>query len=254
MLRLINQFVYRPEATFAHPDFLPTELGLNFEPVTLTTADKLALWGWFFPAPQPRCVMLYCHGNAGDIRDWTPAMPPLLAIGCNVLLFDYRGYGQSTGRPSEEGLYLDGEAAWDWARQRARQEGLPAVILGKSLGTAVALHAASHNPPAALILDSAFASMREIATAVTPWLPDAMFPDLYESERHAPRVTAPTLVLHGRADTLVPLSHGQRIYNALNATPKEMHVIDHAGHNDLSGFPDYHPTIENFLNQLGIGD
>ncbi len=246
MLRLINQFVYRPEATFAPADFTPADVGLAYEAVSLTTADKVVLTAWFFPAPDPRCVMLYCHGNAGDIRDWTPAMPPLLDMGCSVLLFDYRGYGQSGGRPSEEGLYLDGEAAWEWVRQRAPAH-LPVVVLGKSLGTAVAIHVARHNPPAALILDSAFASMREIATAVTPWLPDAMFPDLYESERHAVHVTAPTLVLHGQADTLIPLSHGQRVYNALGAARKELHAIPHAGHNDLSGFPDYHATIEAFL-------
>ncbi len=246
MLRLINQFVYRPEATFAQPDFTPKVLGLAYEPVTLKTADKLALWAWYLPAAQPHCVLLYGHGNAGDIRDWVQAMPPFLEMGCSVLLFDYRGYGQSEGRPSEEGLYLDGEAAWAWVRQRAQADGLPAVILGKSLGTAVAIHAAIQSPPAALILDSAFASMREIAMTVTPWLPDAMFPELYESEKRITAVTCPTLFLHGQADTLVPLAHGRRLYDALNA-PKTMHVIPGAGHNDLSGYPEYLEAIQAFL-------
>lgn len=253
MLRLINRFVYRPEATFAPPDLTPATYELAFEPVSLTTADQLALWGWYLPAAAPRAVLLYCHGNAGDIRDWVQAVPPFLEMGCSVLLFDYRGYGQSAGRPSEEGLYLDGEAAWAWTRERARQLGLPAVLLGKSLGTAVALHAAAQASPAALILDSAFASMREIAMIVTPWLPDPMFPNLFESERVAPRVTAPTLVVHGRADTLVPLSHGQRIFAALGAPHKDLHIIDGAGHNDLSGFPGYYQAIQSFLNQA-IGD
>jgi len=246
MLRLINQFVYRPEATFAQASFTPEELGLAYESVTLTTADKLSLWAWYLPAPEPRCLLLYCHGNAGDIRDWVQAVPPFLAAGCSVLLFDYRGYGRSGGRPSEEGLYLDGEAAWGWVRQRAQVEGQPAVILGKSLGTAVAIHAAIQHPPAALVLDSAFASMREIAMTVTPWLPDAMFPDLYESEKRVTAVTCPTLLLHGQADTLVPLAHGQRLYAALNA-PKTMHVIPGAGHNDLSSHPEYQQTIKSFL-------
>jgi uncharacterized protein len=122
MLRLINQFVYRPEATFAEADFTPERVGLPYEAVALKTADNLNLSAWYFPAVTPRCVLLYCHGNAGDIRDWTAAMPPLLALGCNVLLFDYRGYGLSEGHPSEDGLYLDSEAAWDWVRQRAQQK------------------------------------------------------------------------------------------------------------------------------------
>jgi fermentation-respiration switch protein FrsA (DUF1100 family) len=246
MLRLINQFVYRPDATFADPEFTPMELGLAFTPVTLTTADKLSLWAWYLPAAQARCVLLYCHGNAGDIRDWVQAIPPFLAMGCSVLLFDYRGYGRSEGRPSEEGLYLDAESAWAWVRDCAQQEGLPAVILGKSLGTAVAIHAAIQTPPAALVLDSAFASMQEIAMTVTPWLPDAMLPSLYESEKRVSQITCPTLVIHGRADTLVPLSHAQRIHAALTA-PKTLHVVNGAGHNDLSGYPEYDETIRAFL-------
>ncbi|MBK7915671.1 MAG: alpha/beta hydrolase [Chloroflexi bacterium] len=247
MLRLINQFVYRPEATAADAEVTPADLGLAYEAVTLTTADKLALSAWYLPAAAPRCLLLYCHGNAGDIRDWVPAVPPFVAAGCSVLLFDYRGYGQSAGRPSEEGLYLDGESAWAWAQQRAAQENVPAVILGKSLGTAVAIHIAAQTPPAALILDSAFASMREIAMTITPWLPDAMFPRLYESEKRVTAVTCPTLVIHGQADTLVALSHGQRIFAALTA-PKTMHIIPDAGHNDVSGYPEYLQAIQAFLD------
>ncbi|MBK8989401.1 MAG: alpha/beta hydrolase [Chloroflexi bacterium] len=247
MLRLINQFVYRPDATFADPGFTPADLGLAYEDVTLTTADKLALWAWYFPVAEPRCVLLYAHGNAGDIRDWAAAVPPFLALGYSVLLFDYRGYGRSQGRPSEEGLYLDGEAAWGWVRQRAAEAGLPAVMLGKSLGTAVTIHAASQNPPTALILDSPFASMQEIAMSITPWLPDAMLPPLYESEKRAPQVMCPTLIVHGDADTLVPLAHAQRIYAALGASDKGMRIIAGAGHNDLSSFPEYHQAVAEFL-------
>lgn len=250
MLRLINQFVYRPEATMAEPDFTPAELGLAYEAVSLTTADKIILSAWYLPAPAARRQLLYCHGNAGDIRDWVHAIPPFLALGCSVLLFDYRGYGRSRGLPSEEGLYLDGECAWSWVQERAQQVGQPAVILGKSLGTAVAIHAALHSSPHALILDSAFASMREIAMSVTPWLPDAMLPQLYESEQRVGDLTCPTLLIHGRQDTLVPLAHAQRLHTAVGA-PKQLHIIEGAGHNDLSGFAEYHEVIGQFLAGSG---
>ncbi|MFO7680371.1 MAG: alpha/beta hydrolase [Chloroflexota bacterium] len=253
MLRLINKFVYRPEATFSDPAFTPADLGLAYEPLAIKTGDKLTLSAWYLPAPQPRYLMLYCHGNAGDIRDWVHAMPPFLQMGCSMLLFDYRGYGQSQGKPSEAGLYLDGEAVWGWVAAKAEEEGLTAVILGKSLGSAVAIHVAcqagaAQSPPAALILDSAFTSMREIALAVTPWLPDAMVPELYESLNAVPRLSCPTLVLHGRSDTLVPLAHGEQLYAAITA-PKTLHIIDGADHNNLTGFPEYYAAIDTFLEK-----
>lgn len=248
MLRLINQFVYRPEATFAEDDFTPADLGLSFEEASIKTGDNLLLSAWYFPANNATHLLMYCHGNAGDIRDWSHAMPPFLQMGCSVLLFDYRGYGQSQGKPSEEGLYLDGEAVWRWVAKRAEEEGITAVILGKSLGSAVAIHVAAQTPPTALILDSAFTSMREIALTVTPWLPDVMLPELYESLNIVPKLTCPTLVLHGSHDTLVPLAHGQALYAAMTC-PKTMRIIDGADHNNLSNYPEYDAAIHAFLHE-----
>ena len=246
MLRLINKFVYRPEATFAEEAFTPADLGLPYEEVSIKTGDNLLLSAWYFPANNPSHLIMYCHGNAGDIRDWTHAMPPFLEMGCSVLLFDYRGYGKSQGKPSESGLYLDGESVWGWVEEKAEEEGITAVILGKSLGSAVAIHVATQTPPAALILDSAFTSMREITMTVTPWLPDAMLPELYESLNVVPKLTCPTLVIHGRNDTLVPLAHGQALFDTMTC-PKTMRIIDGADHNNLSNFPDYYAAIQTFL-------
>ena len=248
MLRLINKFVYRPEATFAAENFTPADLGLAYEDIAIKTGDNLLLSAWYLPAPDPRHVLMYCHGNAGDLRDWVHAMPPFLQMGCSMLLFDYRGYGKSQGKPSEAGLYLDGEAVWNWVAAKAEDEGVTTVILGKSLGSAIATHAAAQTPPAMLILDSAFTSMREIAMSTTPWLPDAMLPELYESLNEAPQLTCPTLLVHGRNDTLVPLSHGQQLYEAMTC-PKTINIIDGADHNNLSSFPEYNAAIQAFLNK-----
>lgn len=248
MLRLINKFVYRPEATFAEENFTPAELGLPYEDVTIKTGDNLQLSAWYFPAPDPTHLIMYCHGNAGDIRDWSHAMPPFLEMGCSMLLFDYRGYGKSQGKPSESGLYLDGESVWGWVEEKAEEEGLTAVILGKSLGSAVALHVATQTPPCSLILDSAFTSMREIALTVTPWLPDAMVPELYESLKVVPKLTCSTLVLHGRNDSLVPLAHGQELYTTMTC-PKTLTIIDRADHNNLSNTPEYYAAIQAFLHK-----
>ncbi len=244
---LINQFVYRPDATFATPGFTPTHLGLAYEEVSVETADGYSLSGWYLPSPEPRHALLYCHGNAGDIRDWVHAAPPFVEAGCNLLIFDYRGYGQSQGAPSEEGLYLDGEAVWAWLRDRAEQEKLPPSILGKSLGSAVAIHAAIQQPPTHLVLDSAFTSMREVVGEVASWVPGGLIPKLYESLDKVNEIKCPTLIIHGGKDTLVPLVHGQRLHTALTC-PKKLHVIEQAEHNDISAFPEYHRQILAFLD------
>jgi fermentation-respiration switch protein FrsA (DUF1100 family) len=246
---LINQFVYRPDATYAASGFTPAHLSLAFEEVSIETADGLSLSGWYLPSPEPRHALLYCHGNAGDIRDWVHAAPPFVEAGYSLLIFDYRGYGRSQGAPSEEGLYLDGEAVWRWLQNRAKQENLPASILGKSLGSAVAIHAAGRQPPARLILDSAFTSMREVVGEVVNWVTKPLIPKLFESLESVPEITCPTLVIHGGRDTLVPLDHGRRLYAALTCR-KLLHVIEQAEHNDISAFPEYHHHIMAFLDDL----
>lgn len=252
MLPLINQFVYRPDASGAPPDFTPTALGLDYEAVAIESEDGVTLSGWYLPAQgsEPIAALLYCHGNAGDIRDWVHAAPFFVEAGVSVLVWDYRGYGQSEGEPSEQGLYRDGEVVWQWLQERATAEGLPAALLGKSLGSAVAVHIAAiyanaDENPAALVLDSAFTSMREVIANVAPVSLDRI-PHLYESIERVPAITCPTLVLHGGRDQLVPLSQAQRIYEALTA-PKAWRVLEQAGHNDLAAYPQYHRWLLDFL-------
>ena len=246
MLSLINQFVYRPDSAFAPPDFTPAELGLAFEEVAVETADGLALSGWYLPAWNATHALMYCHGNAGDIRDWVQAAPPFVESRISVLVWDYRGYGRSEGEPSEEGLYMDGRAMWAWLKERAAQDGLPASILGKSLGSAIAIQIGIEDQPTSMILDSAFTSMREIVALHAYWVPQALIPKLYESLEKVPGITSPTLLLHGGQDQLVPLSQGESLFEALSA-PKSMHVIPAAGHNDISSFSNYHQAILRFM-------
>jgi fermentation-respiration switch protein FrsA (DUF1100 family) len=246
MLPVINQFVYRPDATYAPPGFTPADLGLVYEEVAPETADGLTLSGWYLPAAKPTHSLLYCHGNAGDIRDWVHATPPFIEADISVLIFDYRGYGRSEGQPSEAGLYLDGEAFWAWLKGRAESDGLPASILGKSLGSAVACSLAAKRQPMSLVLDSAFTSMREVVAQNTPWLPSSAIPRLFESLEMVPDISCPTLVVHGGRDTLVPVDQGRLIFQALTIA-KAMRVIDDAGHNDISLYPQYHEWIFEFI-------
>lgn len=252
MLPLINQFVYRPDATSAPTDFTPADLGLDYKEVDIESEDGVTLSAWYLPAQgsQPTAALLYCHGNAGDIRDWVHATPPFIKAGVSVLIWDYRGYGRSKGEPSEEGLYRDGEAAWQWLLQRATADGLAATLLGKSLGSAVATHIAANyaggdGNPSALILDSAFTSMRQVIANVAP-VPLNVLPELYENIERVAAVTCPTLVVHGGQDQLVSLDQARRIYEALTAS-KAWRIVKQAGHNDLAAYPQYHRWLLAFL-------
>jgi len=243
---VIGKFVFRPDATYASVDTTPADMNLVYEDVELRTADGLRLSAWFMPANDPRGTLLYLHGNSGNLCDWIHAVDRYVWAGYHVLLVDYRGYGRSQGKPTEKGLYLDAEAAWDWISNRAASERLGTYVLGKSLGTGVATHLASKYAMAGLILDSPFTSMREVVALHAKPLPRLLVPRMFESLSKAGGISAPTLILHGDYDTLIPVSHGLRLYEKL-ASQKALGVIPDARHNDITSFPLYEFLIRAFL-------
>lgn len=250
MTPIVNQLICRPDLTSAPEGFTPADLGLEFESVSLRTADRVTLSTWHLPSPGARLSLLYCHGNGGDIRDWVHAAPRFVRRGVSFFIFDYRGYGRSEGRPSERGLYLDGEAAWQWLVTRFREEGSVASILGKSLGASVATHIAARGRPASLVLDSAFTSVREVAVNLVPWVPSFLVPRLHDSLSRIPELGCPTLVIHGQRDKLVPLDQARHAYQALQA-PKVMRIVSGAGHNDIDLYECYHNWVIAFLMNPG---
>ena len=202
----------------------------RFEDLTIPTADGENLHGWWVRVDEPRGSVLLFHGNAGNIGDRVPHIELLAGAGFNVLAFDYRGYGRSTGRPSEAGTYLDARAALDALPDR------PVIYFGESLGGAIALELALEHPPAGLILQSTFTSIRHMARLHYPFIPRALVPDAYPSLDRIRDLRSPLLVLHGSRDEIVPLMDGEALYKAA-PDPKRMHTFD-AGHNDMVG-PDW---------------
>jgi fermentation-respiration switch protein FrsA (DUF1100 family) len=204
-----------------------------YEEVAIETEDGERLHAWWIPAAErPIGQVLFCHGNGGNIGDRVLHAALLHGAGFDVLLFDYRGYGRSTGRPSEEGTYRDASAARAALLDRPEVDAGHVLYVGESLGGAVAIALGLEAPPAGVVLVSTFTSVRDMARRHYPFVPAAIVPDAYPSVRLIRDLYAPLLVLHGDRDDLVPLMYGEELYGAA-PDPKRMHVLAGVGHNDL---------------------
>lgn len=230
------------------------DVGFPGEEVWLTTADKIRLHAWYFPAPagSPRkqLVVLYCHGNGGNISHRKELYHLWHEAGVNLLAFDYRGYGLSAGKPDEPGTYEDVRAAYNWLR---KQGFTPEQIIveGESLGGGVASWLAAKLPVAGLVLQSTFSSTTDLGRELFPWLPVRLLASIhYDTHARLPKIYVPVLILHSRGDTLIKFHHAEKNFAAANE-PKWLREV--AGdHNDaLYAKPElYHQAVEDFLQQL----
>jgi fermentation-respiration switch protein FrsA (DUF1100 family) len=227
---LLNSLLYFPSRQIIET---PDRAGLDYRELRLESDDGERLHGWWIGARSASLGhLLLCHGNAGNVGDRVLHAALLTAAGFDVLLFDYRGYGRSSGRPSEQGTYRDARAA---LRSLLEQPGVdPArlLYLGESLGGAVALDLALERPPGGLVMLSTFTGVRELGRLHYPFVPAALLPDAYPTLRRIHELHAPLLVLHGDRDEIVPLSQGRALFGAAPG-PKRMHVFPGLGHNDL---------------------
>jgi uncharacterized protein len=209
----------------------PQAYGLPYEEVEIATEDGERLASWWVPATDARGTVLIFHGNAGNISHRVDYLLMFNRLGYSVLIFDYRGYGTSTGSPSEQGTYRDAAAAW---RHLVEQRGVRAgdvVLFGESLGGAVASWLAARRPARALILASSFTSATDLGAQVYWFLPVRMLSRIrYDNMANLKEVRAPVLIAHSREDDIVPFSHGQKLFAAANE-PKAFLEL-RGGHND----------------------
>lgn len=234
----------------------PSDAGLPYEDVWFTASDGTSLHGWFIPGDGvSNKTLIWFHGNAGNISDRLDNLTLMRhRIGANIFIFDYRGYGHSKGKPSEQGLYLDGEAALDYLISERDVEPHNLVLFGRSLGCAVAVEMAMRRPHAGLILESPFTSVSAMAQRLYPliapilpvrWLVKSRFDTLSKMER----VQSPVLVMHGNNDQMVPISMGKQIFEAANE-PRHFYAIEGAGHNNtyIVGGEAYFATLDDFVH------
>jgi uncharacterized protein len=227
LTRLLNGLLYFPVRTIAQTP------RVEFSELAIETDDGERLHGWWLPAAGPAVGhVLFLHGNAGNIGDRVPHFELLVAAGLDVLAFDYRGYGRSSGRPSEQGTYADASAALAALLVRPGVDPARVVYVGESLGGAIALALAVRSPPAGLVLQSTFTSIRDMARLHYRIVPRALVPDAYPSLRLVPDVRARLLCLHGDRDEIVPLMYGEALFEAARCE-KELVVFPGVAHNDV---------------------
>lgn len=211
-------------------------LGLgDVQSVTFDTADGLRLNGWFFPVAQagPRTTVLVFNGNAGNRAHRVPLAVALVRRGFQVLLMDYRGFGENPGAPTERGLGDDARAAREHLLRRGDVDATRLVYFGESLGTGVAVDLAREHPPAALILRSPFTSMADVGQYHYPWLPvRLLIRDRYDTLQRIGQVKSPLLVIAGERDSIVPFEQSRRVYDAAVSGRKKFLSIPGADHND----------------------
>lgn len=232
----------------------PRDFGIAYEPLTIETKDGERLRAWMMPAPAPRARIVYFHGNGGNLSNWSPILAGIVRRGYSVLAVDYRGYGVSTGRPSERGVYRDVDAlvahAWTETESRA-----PLVYWGRSLGGAMAAYAATVRRPDGVIIEAGFPDARSAVRGSLPLAVLSLFSSYrFPAAEFMNRAKVPVLQLHGDRDSVIPIELGRELFQRING-PKEFVVIPGGDHNDAAprDAQAYWSAIERFIGGLRTG-
>lgn len=240
-----RSFIFFPTRTL---EFSPRDWGMEFEDVYFTTSDGVRLNAWLISAGDDAPMVLWFHGNMGNIADRVDNAKRLFERELSLFMVDYRGYGKSEGRPSEKGINEDGQAAYDYLLSRGvAPENL--IVFGRSLGSTVAIYLAGRNKCAGVILESAFTNMADMAKQHFPIIPGTGgFKLKFPSIDRIGSIDEPILFIHGNEDEIVPYEHGRRLFEAATAE-KEFYTIEGAHHNDtyLVGGREYFDRFKKFV-------
>lgn len=226
----------------------PADAALRYEAVTLLTSDGVQLASWYVPRESARGTVLICHGNGGNIGDRLHVIGLCHELGLNVLIFDYRGYGESAGKPTEAGTYRDALAAWQYLTENRKTPPDKIVVFGRSLGGAVAAELAARVVPAALIIEAAFTSIPELGQRLYPYLPVRFLCRFrYNTREYLQSVNCPVLIAHSREDEMIPFAHGRKLYAAARPPKTFVELIgDHNAGEALTS-PGYRQALDKFF-------
>ncbi|MBF0329142.1 MAG: alpha/beta hydrolase [Nitrospirae bacterium] len=212
----------------------PKQSGMEYDEVMFSTSDGITISAWYIPVQsgvQERGTVLFCHGNAGNISHRIDSIRIFHELGFSVLIFDYRGYGNSGGKPSEDGTYLDAEAAWEYLTMTKKISPDKIILFGRSLGSAVAAETALRKKAGVLVIESGFTSLSDLGSFIYPYLPVRLIAKYkYSTIDKISGINIPKLFIHSPDDQIVPFKQGRELYEKA-AGPKEFLEIK-GGHND----------------------
>jgi fermentation-respiration switch protein FrsA (DUF1100 family) len=227
--------------------FYPTKLPADFKfkegasEVNLQTSDQETIHALFFKG-STEDVILYFHGNAGNLSGWQFVAEDFTSLGYNFMIIDYRGYGKSSGKISEDGLYKDAESAFNFLIQKGFAP-KNIIIYGRSVGSGIAVELATRQHCKGLVLEAPFSSLKRLANEKLPFF----FPSLYlkysfDNLGKINKVKNPVLFIHGQADTLIPPAHTVNLFEEFKGKKKKV-IIPNAEHNDVNTFSEYEQLI-----------
>lgn len=234
--------------------YSPGELGMDFEDVAFESKDGLKLAGWYVPGEKGELVVLFCHGNGGNIMHRLDSINFLNELGLGCFIFDYRGYGNSGGEPNEAGTYMDAEAAYEWLIEVKKISPLDIIIFGRSLGGSIGARLAGKVECAGLIAESAFTSYAEIGAKFYPYMPVKLFARYsYNTADYIKQVHCPVMIIHSRNDEIIPFEFGLKLYEIANQPSEFVEIF--GSHNDgfLVSMEIYKKAWQNWLDFLKQG-
>ncbi|MFC1534070.1 alpha/beta hydrolase [Thermodesulfobacteriota bacterium] len=249
--KIENFFIFFPQSSY---DFTPEGLHLDYKDVHFNSVDGVKLHGWFFPLNREYPVVLFCHGNAGNISHRLDNIRLILERKIQVFIFDYRGYGKSAGSPSEKGIYMDGQAAYDYLVNKEHIAPENIVLFGRSLGAAVAIDMALQNDVRSVIIESGFVSTKDMAKSMFLFnIISFILPPNYNNLEKIAHIRVPKLIIHGEDDEIVPFRMGKSLFHA-SKEPKYFFPLKGAGHNDtyIVGGEKYFQIITSFIRDSRI--
>ncbi len=214
----VSGALYYPVRQIRHT---PADANLAYEDVTVTTEDNVKISCWWVPAANPRGTVLFCHGNGGNIGSYLDSVAVGNRLGLNVFIFDYRGYGNSEGSPSEHGIYLDADAAYRYLTEKRKIHPRTIIVWGRSLGGSIAARTASVHEAGLLILESTFTTLQSLVRDLFGWTTSCFVSeDAYDTLAYLEGVSCPVLVIHSPDDEVVPFRHAEELYESIKGPKK----------------------------------
>ena len=244
-----SQSIFYPSRSM---EVTPQDAGLSYEDIYFTTADGMQINGWLIKHPAARATLVVFHGNAGNISHRLDKIKFLRQADVNVFMIDYRGYGKSEGRPSEQGMYLDALAAFDYLLTRPDIDPKAIIAYGTSLGGVAAVELAIQRPVAALIIESSITSSADVSRVVFPFIPTMLLRTKMDNATKIQTITVPKLIIHSINDEIIPFEQGKRLFEAARDPKEFLEII--GGHNTayIDSREKFSEGLKLFLNRYGF--